>query len=96
MGINGMTEEEREADRARIRLYDCRATIRIEEHAVQLPILGGDVRGVKLTPRLRITTKGISYLQENGMMAKTKEFLKSAIDVGGASELIPGIIKEII
>lgn len=48
-----------------------------------LPMAGG-IQGVKLL-NLKITQKGIEYLQENSMMGKVKAFLKEA------KEIIPGI-----
>ncbi len=50
-----------------------------------IPILGEDVKGVKLTQKLEITPKGIEYLQENSAMQKAKSFLK------GLKEVIPGL-----
>lgn len=44
----------------------------------------GSVQGMKLV-NLKITQKGIDYLQENSKMKKVADFLKSA------KEIIPGI-----
>lgn len=50
---------------------------------VIVPCLGG-VPGIKLGA-LKITQKGIEYLQDNSKMAKAKEFLKAM------KETIPGL-----
>jgi len=50
-----------------------------------VPVAGCADTGVKLRADLRITPKGIEYLQENSMMAKAKDFLK------GIKEIIPGL-----
>lgn len=42
------------------------------------------IQGIKAID-LKITQKGIEYLQENSFMAKAKDFLKSA------KEIIPGV-----
>ena len=55
------------------------------EGATFIPVLGNEVVGVKLSPRLRITPKGIEYLQENSAMQKAKAFLKEL------KEFIPGL-----
>lgn len=47
-------------------------------------ITSGGVQGAKLM-NLKITQKGIEYLQENSTMAKAKDFLKVA------KEIIPGM-----
>lgn len=46
--------------------------------------MAGGVESVKLM-NLKITQKGIEYLQENSMMSKVKDFLREAKDI------IPGI-----
>lgn len=50
-----------------------------------IPIAGCPEKGVKLLPNLCITPKGIEYLQENSMMNKAKDFLKTI------KEIVPGI-----
>jgi len=47
-------------------------------------IQSGGMQGAKLID-LKITQKGIEYLQENSKMAKAKDFLKAAKDI------IPGM-----
>lgn len=48
-----------------------------------VPIMGKG-KGIKLTPDICITPKGIEYLQENSMMKKAHSFLKEIM------EIIPG------
>ncbi len=47
-------------------------------------IITGSIQGVKLI-NLKITQKGIEYLQENSAMTKAKDFLKAA------KEIVPGL-----
>ncbi len=55
------------------------------EGVVLIPILGQNIKGIKLTDQLTITPKGIAYLQENSTMQKAKAFLKDL------KEIIPGM-----
>lgn len=41
-----------------------------------IPILGKEVRQVRMTNSVMITPEGIAYLQENSAMQKAKNFLK--------------------
>lgn len=50
------------------------------EGASVVPILGSDPKP-RLTENLKITPKGIEYLEENSMMKKVFEGLKSAKDL---------------
>ena len=47
-------------------------------------IISAGIQGIKAMD-LKITQKGIEYLQENSVMAKAKDFLKTA------KEIIPGV-----
>ena len=47
-------------------------------------IKSAGIQGIKAMD-LKITQKGIEYLQENSVMAKAKDFLKTA------KEIIPGV-----
>lgn len=47
---------------------------------ILIPVLGYKDRIPKITDRVMITPKGIEYLQDNSMMAKVKEFLKTLKD----------------
>ena len=50
------------------------------EGVQMIPILG-QRRSYKLMPDIAITPKGIEYLQNNSMMAKAKECLKTIKDI---------------
>lgn len=43
---------------------------------VLFPVMGKREDGVKITPQIKITPKGIQYLQENSMLQKVKEAVK--------------------
>lgn len=49
------------------------------EGAAIIPVLGKQLRSIKLRPDLMITPKGIEYLQENSMMRKAKDVAKGII-----------------
>lgn len=53
--------------------------------AVIVPILGNNIKSVKITNELSITPLGIEYLQDNSMMKKAFTFLKSI------KEIVPGL-----
>lgn len=46
-----------------------------------LSLLGQSAKGVRITSDIRITPKGIEYLQDNSMMKKAAEFVKSAMQL---------------
>ncbi|MGN0472219.1 MAG: YjcQ family protein [Lachnospiraceae bacterium] len=46
---------------------------------VLVAIIGQAAKGVKITSDIRITPKGIEYLQDNSMMKKAADFVKSAM-----------------
>lgn len=49
-----------------------------------IPILGEEKKP-RILPSIKITPKGIAYLQDNSMMAKARDFLKTL------KETLPGI-----
>lgn len=51
-----------------------------------VPILGRNDKGIKGMQDIRITPKGIEYLQENSMMKKAGKVLKEL------KELVPGLL----
>lgn len=53
--------------------------------AVVVPILGNNIKSVKITNELSITPLGIEYLQDNSTMKKALTFLKTL------KETVPGI-----
>lgn len=55
------------------------------EGVILMPVLRQQFKSIKLTPDMRITPKGIEYLQENSAMQKAKSFLKDL------REIIPGL-----
>ena len=55
------------------------------EGVVIIPVLGQVNKGVKLNECLKITPKGIEYLQDNSTMQKAKNYLKEL------KEIIPGL-----
>lgn len=55
------------------------------EGVTLVPILGQTVKGVKLTKNIRITPKGIDYLQNNSAMSRANDFLKTI------KEIVPGL-----
>lgn len=48
---------------------------------VLIPIIGQSAKGVRITSDIRITPKGIEYLQDNSMMKKAAVFVKSAMQL---------------
>lgn len=55
------------------------------EGVVIVPVIGEQLKLVKLTPITTITPKGIEYIEENSVMQKTKAFLKEI------KEIVPGL-----
>ena len=60
------------------------------EGAKVIPILGKSKAGIRLTPDIMITPKGIEYLEDNSAMQRAKRFIEDAAAItGGMRSLLP-------